>query len=62
MRERFNQMDFAGEIVIGEGEKDKSCGLFHGERVGKFRRGKGQKRYALAVEDGLQLYNQIKRC
>lgn len=28
-------MDFAGKIVIGEGEKDESYGLFTGERVGK---------------------------
>ncbi len=35
MRARFNQMDFGGEIVIGEGKKDKAPLLFIGERVGK---------------------------
>ncbi len=35
MRERLNQLDFTGRIVIGEGKKDKSYGLFTGERVGK---------------------------
>ncbi len=34
IRDRLNRMDFAGRIVIGEGEKDKSYGLFHGEMVG----------------------------
>lgn len=35
MRDRLNRMDFAGKIVIGEGEKDKSYGLFTGEEVGR---------------------------
>lgn len=35
MRDRLNRMDFAGRIVIGEGEKDESYGLFCGEEVGK---------------------------
>lgn len=35
MRDRLNRMDFAGEIVIGEGEKDNSYGLFAGEKVGE---------------------------
>ena len=34
MRERLNQVNFTGRIVIGEGKKDKSYGLFTGERVG----------------------------
>lgn len=34
MRRRLNKMDFAGQIVIGEGEKDNSYGLFAGECVG----------------------------
>lgn len=34
MRDRLNGMDFAGKIVIGEGEKDKSYGLFAGEKIG----------------------------
>ncbi len=35
MRERLNQMEFSARIVIGEGKKDKSDGLFAGEMVGK---------------------------
>lgn len=35
MRERLNHMDFAAKIVIGEGKKDASSGLFEGEWVGK---------------------------
>lgn len=34
MRDRLNAMDFAGKIIIGEGEKDESFGLFTGEWVG----------------------------
>jgi len=34
MRQRLNKMDFIGKIVIGEGEKDESFGLFNGELVG----------------------------
>ena len=38
MRARFNQMDFKGQVVIGEGAKDEAPELYVGERVGK---GKG---------------------
>ena len=34
MRDRFNQINFCGKIVIGEGKKDKSYGLYEGELVG----------------------------
>lgn len=34
MRSRLNKIDFSAEITIGEGEKDKSYGLFAGERIG----------------------------
>lgn len=34
MRERFNQVDFRGTVVIGEGEKDEAPMLFTGEKVG----------------------------
>ncbi|MAF13439.1 MAG: fructose-bisphosphatase class II [Parcubacteria group bacterium] len=40
MRDRFNQVDFAGEVVIGEGEKDEAPKLYTGEKVGA---GKGPK-------------------
>lgn len=35
MRNRFNQINFRGKIVIGEGKKDKAPELFNGEVVGK---------------------------
>lgn len=35
MRARFNQIDFAGTVVIGEGSKDESAELYNGEKVGK---------------------------
>ncbi len=37
MRDRFNEMDFAGEIVIGEGERDEAPMLYIGEKVGNGR-------------------------
>jgi fructose-1,6-bisphosphatase II len=40
MRSRFNQIDFAGTVVIGEGSKDESPELYNGEKVGT---GKGPK-------------------
>lgn len=51
MRDRLNQLPFSGVIAIGEGEKDKSYGLFAGERVGKLSREKGsQNVYELAID------------
>lgn len=35
MRDRFNQIDFRGRIVIGEGAKDEAPELFTGEIVGR---------------------------
>lgn len=35
MRVRFNQINFSGTVVIGEGEKDKAPMLYTGEHVGK---------------------------
>jgi len=35
MRDRFNQIDFAGTIVIGEGSKDEAPELYTGEKVGR---------------------------
>lgn len=34
MRSRLNKMPMDGTIIIGEGEKDESYGLFSGEKVG----------------------------
>lgn len=48
MRERLAMIDFSARIVIGEGIKDESAGLFAGERVGKFS--KEDPRYDLAVD------------
>ncbi len=38
MRDRFNQIDFAGRIVIGEGQKDEAPELYMGEKVGRGKR------------------------
>ena len=38
MRARFNQIDFAGTVMIGEGSKDEAPELYTGEKVGS---GKG---------------------
>ncbi|MDE2311658.1 MAG: class II fructose-bisphosphatase [Patescibacteria group bacterium] len=46
MRDRFNQIDFAGTVVIGEGSKDESAELYNGEKVGT---GKGP-RMDLAID------------
>ncbi len=35
MRARFNQIDFNGTVVIGEGQKDEAPELYRGEKVGK---------------------------
>lgn len=35
MRDRFNQIDFTGHIVIGEGQKDEAPELYTGEKVGR---------------------------
>ena len=35
MREAFNDMDFSGRIVIGEGERDEAPMLFIGEELGR---------------------------
>jgi fructose-1,6-bisphosphatase II len=50
MRERLNQMDFAAKIMIGEGKKDKSSGLFGGETVGRLSGEKGAQFHELAVD------------
>lgn len=34
MRSRFNEVDFSGEVMIGEGDKDEAPLLFIGEKVG----------------------------
>ena len=39
MRNHFNKVDFNGEVVIGEGEKDEAPMLYSGEKIGT---GKGK--------------------
>ena len=46
MRARFNQIDFAGTVVIGEGSKDEAPELYQGEKVGS---GKGPH-FDLAID------------
>ena len=50
MRDRLNQMDFSAKVVIGEGKKDHSYGLYGGEEVGKQAGDKKAKCYELAVD------------
>jgi len=53
MRKRLNKMNFAGRIIIGEGEKDESYGLFFGEELGlkaKRENKKGIKYHDIAVD------------
>jgi fructose-1,6-bisphosphatase class II len=50
MRARLNALDIAGRVVIGEGIKDESAGLFAGEIVGLHASRKDAKTYDLAVD------------
>ncbi|MBI1870847.1 MAG: class II fructose-bisphosphatase [Chlamydiae bacterium] len=50
MRSRLNGMDFRGRIVIGEGIKDKSPGLFAGEMLGKLEGSQNYEVYDIAVD------------
>jgi fructose-1,6-bisphosphatase class II len=50
MRDRLNRIPFNGKIVIGEGKKDESFGLFYGENVGMFSDKDGQPLYEIAVD------------
>jgi len=44
----FEQLDIQGEVVIGEGLKDKAPGIFVGERLGTWRA--GAPRFDLAMD------------
>ena len=48
MRGAFHDIDVAGEVVIGEGERDQAAVLFTGERVG--RAGPGALEIEIAVD------------
>jgi fructose-1,6-bisphosphatase II len=50
MRRRLNEIEFTGLVVIGEGKKDKSYGLFAGEKVGKFSSSASGKPLVLAID------------
>jgi fructose-1,6-bisphosphatase II len=59
MRARFNQIDFAGTVVIGEGSKDEAPELYQGEKVGlgwnkpsprPSPRGRGGLHFDLAID------------
>src|ERR1700737_1813164 len=52
IRGMFDLMDICGEVVIGEGIKDKAPGLFKGERVGTWRTGAPRFDIALDPVDG----------
>lgn len=47
---RLNNMEFSGVVRIGEGEKDKSFGLFCGDRVGKLASQEDALTYEIAVD------------
>lgn len=49
MRERLNSLPFKGVVVMGEGVKDGSFGLFPGEEVGALR-GRDCQSYDLCVD------------
>jgi fructose-1,6-bisphosphatase II / sedoheptulose-1,7-bisphosphatase len=48
MRAAFNELDFDGTVVIGEGERDKAPMLYIGEKVG--RGGEGAPRIDIALD------------
>lgn len=50
MRKSFNRMKMSGRVVIGEGKKDESFGLFGGEEVGQLVGKQGQVCYDIAVD------------
>lgn len=50
MRDRLNKVDFSAKILIGEGKKDESHGLFAGEFVGARDQSLDEKHYELAVD------------
>ena len=55
MRKAFNRVDIDGEIVIGEGERDKAPMLFIGEKVGSLTSGCPQVDIALDPLEGTSI-------
>lgn len=54
MRDRFNQIDFRGRVVIGEGAKDEAPELYTGEIVGK-----GKKPFIDLAVDPLECTDSV---
>ncbi len=52
IRGMFDLTDICGEVVIGEGIKDKAPGIFKGERLGMWREGSPHFHIALDPIDG----------
>ena len=50
MRMQFNNIDFSGRIVIGEGERDKAPMLYVGEVVGRQSSESAEPEYDIAVD------------
>lgn len=55
MRDAFNEVDFCGTIVIGEGERDEAPMLYIGEQVGTWREGTPQISIAVDPLEGTNL-------
>ena len=55
MRKAFNSINMAGEVVIGEGERDEAPMLFIGEKVGNFTDGSPQVDIALDPLEGTSI-------
>jgi fructose-1,6-bisphosphatase II len=55
MRGAFNDLDLAGEVVIGEGERDEAPMLFIGERVGRGAPGAPEIEIAVDPLEGTNL-------
>lgn len=50
MRESLNKIEFSAQIAIGEGKKDKSHGMFEGERVGYLYGHSSVEDYDIAID------------
>lgn len=50
MRKRLDSINFKAEIIIGEGKKDESYGLFNGDMVGALRESEDISCHEIAVD------------
>jgi fructose-1,6-bisphosphatase II len=55
MRATFNDLDIAGEVVIGEGERDEAPMLYIGERLGRWSPGATEIEIAVDPLEGTNL-------